>query len=192
MALFGGKEGRDGKDGREREAAPSPAVVPSSDRTEASSLASVRPERNTRSAPPIQETNMASVGKSIIIKGDLSGDEDVLVEGKVEGKVDLPQNQLTVGANGICEATVHAKTVIVVGRIAGDVSAVERVEVQSTGVVEGDVKSPRLIVEEGAVLNGSISMTKKEGAETSPRTTPQPKSQPGPKPAPGAGLGATP
>ena len=112
---------------------------------------------------------MASVGKSITIKGDISGDEDLLVEGKVEGKVDLPQNQLTIGANGICEATVHAKTVIVTGRVAGDVSGSERVEIQATGVVDGDVKAPRLVVEEGAVLNGSISMTKKDGAQAQPQ-----------------------
>ena len=123
---------------------------------------------------------MANVGKSITIKGDISGDEDILVEGKVEGKVDLPENQLTVGADGICEATVRAKTVIVVGRVAGDITGIERVEIQSSGVVDGDVKAPRLVVEEGAVLNGSISMTQKEGltAATKPAVSPSsPKAQ---------------
>jgi cytoskeletal protein CcmA (bactofilin family) len=184
MALFSGKAG--GKDGRdEREPAsrdsrgsrsapvPAPAAIPPSPlRTAPESPAP--PSRETRrGSDPIEEGNMANVGKSITIKGDLSGNEDVLVEGKVEGKVDLPQNQLTVGANGICEATVHAKTVIIVGRVAGNVSAVERVEIQATGVVDGDVKAPRLVVAEGAVLNGSISMSKKEGAvaAASPRSS---------------------
>lgn len=127
---------------------------------------------------------MANVGKSITIKGDLSGDEDVVIEGKVEGKVSLPENQLTVGASGSCEATVHAKTVIVVGRIAGDVSAVERVEVQSSGVVEGDVKSPRLVVEEGAVLNGSITMSKEGAGASSRPSAEKPKTSSAPSPPP--------
>lgn len=176
MALFsgksGGKDARDdrdtagGKDARGAHGTPSPmpvAAPPSPLRTAPESPAP--PSRETRrGSAPIEEGNMANVGKSITIKGELSGNEDVLVEGKVEGKVDLPQNQLTVGANGICEATVHAKTVIIVGRVAGNVSAVERIEIQATGVVDGDLKAPRLVVAEGAVLNGSITMSKKEGA----------------------------
>jgi len=133
---------------------------------------------------------MANVGKSITIKGDISGNEDVLVEGKVEGKVDLPEHQLTIGANGICEATVNAKTVIVVGRVAGDVTGIERVEIQASGVVDGDVKAPRLVVEEGAVLNGSISMSKKEGAAAA--TRPQPAPAPAPKPQASPGRFANP
>jgi cytoskeletal protein CcmA (bactofilin family) len=129
---------------------------------------------------------MANVGKSITIKGDVTGDEDVLIEGKVEGKVELPQNELTVGANGICEATVKAKTVIVVGRVAGDIEGVERVEIQATGVVDGDVKAPRLVVAEGAVLNGSISMTSaKEGASAQPAKSASP---PAAKPASAGGF----
>jgi len=135
---------------------------------------------------------MANVGKSITIKGDISGNEDLLVEGKVEGKVDLPEHQLTVGANGICEATVNAKTVIVTGRVAGDVTGLERVEIQSSGIVDGDVRAPRLVVEEGAVLNGSISMTKKEGAGATTSAKTQASSQPAPKPQASSGGFATP
>ncbi len=104
---------------------------------------------------------MANVGKSITLKGDLSGSEDVMVEGRVEGRVELPNNQLTVGANGTVQAEVNAKTVIVVGKISGNVTATERLEIQASGYVEGDVTSPRLIVEEGATLNGSIAMQAK-------------------------------
>ena len=107
---------------------------------------------------------MANIGKSITIKGDLTGNEDLVIEGKVEGRVELPNNQLTVGANGVIKAEVQAKAVVVVGRIAGNVQGTERVEIQATGVVEGDVASPKLIVAEGAVLNGAIQMTKAEGA----------------------------
>ena len=111
---------------------------------------------------------MANIGKSISIKGDLTGNEDIVIEGKVDGKVELPNNQLTVGANGTVQAEVHAKSVVVVGRIAGNVHGTERVEIQATGIVEGDVNAPRLVVAEGAVINGAIHMTKKEGAAAQP------------------------
>jgi len=196
MALFG--KGKDvtqdaAPEGRADRAAPGPAPDP---RPEASGSPSPgRPEQAPRRQPPggsphREEEHMANVGKSITIKGDLTGDEDVLVEGKVEGKIELPQNQLTVGANGVVEAHVEAKTVIIVGRIAGDVVANERLEVQGTGVVDGDVKSPRLIVEEGAVLNGSISMTKKEGADQ-PRPKPSAQAPTPPPKAAGAGFGGS-
>jgi cytoskeletal protein CcmA (bactofilin family) len=102
---------------------------------------------------------MANIGKSITIKGDLTGSEDIVVEGTVEGKIDFPNNQLTIGANGTAKAEITAKHIVVIGRVAGNVHGTERVEIQATGVVEGDVSSPRLVVAEGAVLNGSIHMT---------------------------------
>jgi len=101
---------------------------------------------------------MANIGKSITIKGDLSGNEDLVVEGHVEGKVELPSNQLTIGAEGTAAAEIHAKTVVIVGKVTGNVSASERIEIQSSGFVDGDVRAPRLVVEEGAVVNGSIAM----------------------------------
>ena len=101
---------------------------------------------------------MANIGKSITIKGDLSGNEDLVIEGTVEGRVDLPDNQVTIGANGNVRAEVHAKAVIVIGKLTGNVRGSERIEIQATGSVEGDVSAPRLVVAEGAVLNGSIEM----------------------------------
>ena len=118
---------------------------------------------------------MANIGKSISIKGDLTGNEDLEIEGKVEGKVDLPNNQLTVGANGSVSAEVSAKSVIVIGRVSGNIKGTERIEIQATGVVEGDVSTPRLVVAEGAVLNGSIQMTRGEDAASAkPSQTIQP------------------
>jgi cytoskeletal protein CcmA (bactofilin family) len=101
---------------------------------------------------------VANIGKSITIKGDLSGNEDLQVDGNVEGRVDLPSNQLTIGAEGKVKADVHAKAVIVIGHVTGNVSATERVEVKTSGIVDGDVRAPRLVVEEGAVLNGAVEM----------------------------------
>ena len=117
---------------------------------------------------------MANIGKSITISGDLTGEEDLVIEGKVEGKVTLPNSVLTVGANGTIKAEVQAKSVVVIGRVAGNVRGTERVEIQATGVVEGDVYAPKLIVAEGAVLNGSIQMGTKAGASERPSASAPP------------------
>ena len=112
---------------------------------------------------------VANIGKSISIKGDLTGNEDMVIEGKVDGKVDLPNNQLTIGANGVVKAEVSAKAVIVVGKVSGNVQGTERVEIQATGCVEGDVTPPKLVVAEGAVLNGSIHMSSGSSAAARPK-----------------------
>jgi len=101
---------------------------------------------------------MANIGKSIAIKGDLTGDEDLQIVGNVEGRIDLPNNELTVGPDGKVRAEVQAKSVVVQGHVTGNVTGTEKVELHSSGVVEGDVKTPRLIVQEGAVLNGAVEM----------------------------------
>jgi cytoskeletal protein CcmA (bactofilin family) len=129
--------------------------------------------------PPIQGGNqVANIGKSISIKGDLTGNEDMVIEGKVDGKVDLPNNQLTIGANGTINAEINAKAVVVVGRVAGNINGTERVEIQGSGIVDGDVAAPRLVVAEGAVLNGAIKMTKKSGAAEAPKAPPVPPTSP--------------
>jgi cytoskeletal protein CcmA (bactofilin family) len=137
-------------------------------RTEGAAPQPGQSARSSKRPPDGGEDDVANIGKSIAIKGDLTGNEDLVIEGKVEGKVELPNNQLTIGANGVVQAEVHAKTVVVVGRVAGNVKGSERVEIQATGVVEGDVAAPRLTVAEGAVLNGAIHMTQKEGAAAAP------------------------
>ena len=102
---------------------------------------------------------MATIGQSIIFKGELAGDEDLEIEGQVDGNVHLQNHQLTVGANGRLRAEVQAKSIIVIGQVIGNLTATERIEVQATGVVEGDLRTPRLNVQEGAVLNGAIDMS---------------------------------
>ncbi len=120
---------------------------------------------------------MANIGKAISIRGDLTGNEDMVIEGQVEGKVDLPNNQLTIGANGKVKAEIHAKGIVIVGHVVGNVIGLERVEIQATGRVEGDVTAPKLIVAEGAQLNGAIQMgqkgnrTEATGSETAAAPT---------------------
>jgi cytoskeletal protein CcmA (bactofilin family) len=102
---------------------------------------------------------MANIGKSITIKGDLSGNEDLQIDGTVEGRIDLPNNQLTIGAEGRVKAEVHAKAVVVIGHVTGNLAAADRIQVEATGIVDGDVKAPRLVIQEGAMLNGSVEMS---------------------------------
>jgi len=101
---------------------------------------------------------VANIGKSITIKGDLTGNEDLVIDGNIDGRIDLPNNQLTIGPEGKIKADIHAKSAVVVGHVSGNVSATERIEVQASGVVDGDVRAPRLVVQEGAVLNGAVEM----------------------------------
>ena len=115
---------------------------------------------------------MANIGKSITIKGDLSGNEDLQIDGTVEGRIDLPNNQLTIGAEGRVKAEVHAKAVVVIGHVTGNLAAADRIQVEATGIVDGDVKAPRLVIQEGAMLNGSVEMS--SGAKASKLETPPP------------------
>lgn len=128
------------------------------------------------------DKRMATIGQSIIFKGELSGDEDLEIEGQVDGTVNLQNHQLTVGANGRLKAEITAKSIIVVGQVIGNLTATERIEIQATGVVEGDLRAPRLNVQEGAVLNGSIDMSAQSASSSEPK---KPAAQPQ-QPAPGA------
>ena len=102
--------------------------------------------------------NMGNIGKSVIIKGDLSGSEDLTIEGQVEGKIELRQNVLTIGANGKIKAQVFAKIVVVQGEVTGNITATERVDIRDNGSVDGDLSAPRIAIADGAHFRGSIDM----------------------------------
>ncbi len=108
---------------------------------------------------------IVGIGKSIVVKGELSGNEDLRVEGRVEGKIDLNQNLLTVGESGKVKAQIFAKTVVIIGEVLGNVTAVEKVSIQEKGVVDGDISSPRVAIAEGAHFRGSIDMRRAESAK---------------------------
>jgi cytoskeletal protein CcmA (bactofilin family) len=99
-----------------------------------------------------------NIGKSVVIKGELNGSEDLTIEGAVEGKIELRQNVLTIGPNGKIKAQVFAKSVIVLGEVIGNVTATEKVDIRDNGSVDGDIASPRVAIAEGAHFRGSIDM----------------------------------
>jgi len=109
----------------------------------------------------------ASIGKSIIINGELSGSEDLTIEGRVEGKIELRNHVLTIGANGRITAQVTAKAIVVFGHVTGNLTATEKVDIRETGSVEGDIVAPRVAIADGSHFRGSIDMQRKESSKES-------------------------
>jgi cytoskeletal protein CcmA (bactofilin family) len=106
------------------------------------------------------ERDKVNIGKSVVIKGELSGSEDLTIEGHVEGRIELRENVLTIGPNGKIRAEVFAKSVIVLGEVSGNVTASEKVDIRDNGSVDGDIASPRVAIAEGAHFRGSVDMQK--------------------------------
>ena len=100
----------------------------------------------------------ANIGKTILIKGEISGQEDVYVDGQIEGSVQLIGNSLTIGPNGKVHASVAAKNVTVGGSLEGNIQASERTEMRKSAVVNGDVQTRRIAIEEGAFFKGKLEI----------------------------------
>ena len=122
---------------------------------------------------------LVNIGQSIQIKGELSGNEDLTVEGKVEGKIVLKDHNLTIGAKGRITAEIQAKTVMVVGEVVGNITADDKVEIAATGSMKGDIVAPRVALADGARFKGSIDMDRKPGAPGVPPLSPKPGGLPG-------------
>ncbi|HYL04782.1 MAG TPA: polymer-forming cytoskeletal protein [Thermoanaerobaculia bacterium] len=124
-----------------------------------------------RPAAPPAETRRpdratATIGPSIFIKGDLSGDEDLVIEGRVEGKIDLKQHNVTIGKNGRVRADVFGNTVVVEGEVDGNLFAQQQAILRQSGAVRGNITAPRVMLEDGSRFRGSIDMESKESKDT--------------------------
>ena len=131
--------------------APAPTIVPAS---------VAAPQAESRRI----ERDLVNIGKSVVIKGELSGSEDLTIEGHVEGKIELKDNVLTIGPNGRIKAAVFAKAVIVLGEVNGNIAASEKVDIRDGGSVDGDIVSPRVAIAEGAHFRGTVDMQRKAGS----------------------------
>lgn len=109
------------------------------------------------------KTAHANIGQSLFIKGEVSGSEDLTVDGRVEGRIDLKDHNLTIGPNGKVHADVHAKNITIVGEITGNVMADEKVDLTDSGRVVGDIRSPRISISDGAQFKGSVDMMQQKG-----------------------------
>src|SRR5687767_15598266 len=137
------------------------------------------------------EKTAVNIGKSVVIKGELNGSEDLTIEGQVEGKIELRQNVLTIGPNGRIKAQVFAKSVIILGEVTGNVTATEKVDIRDNGSVDGDIAAPRVAIAEGAHFRGSIDMQRTGGkpgetkpAEKAAEQKPAPAASPAAQPTP--------
>jgi cytoskeletal protein CcmA (bactofilin family) len=130
------------EDGPETTAAPRPAMTPGVERP----------------AAPRTAGGAASIGRSITIRGEVTGDEDLLIQGHVEGSVNLKQHAVTVGAEGEVKADITARIITVEGRVEGNLKAEEQVILRSAAIVEGDIAAPRVVLEDGARFRGGVDM----------------------------------
>ena len=110
-----------------------------------------------------QTGEFANIGKSVVIKGELSGSEDLYVDGSVEGKIELRNHSLTIGPNGNVKADISAKSVVIQGKLDGNVNASERVDLRKSAVMAGDVTTARIAIEEGAFLKGKVDVQREAG-----------------------------
>jgi len=113
---------------------------------------SYRPEQN--------RNDVAHIGKSVVIKGQLSGSEDLYLDGEVEGSIELNDHNLTVGPNGRVRANINAKEVVIQGKVDGSIVGSERVELRKSGVLVGDIVTQRIVIEDGAYFKGGIDIRK--------------------------------
>ena len=118
-----------------------------------------------------RERDNVNIGKSVVIKGELNGSEDLTIEGQVEGTIQLRDHVLTIGANARIKAQVFAKAVVVLGEVNGNVTATDKVDIRDNGSVDGDIVAPRVAIAEGAHFRGSVDMQRK-GAQAQPAAKP--------------------
>ena len=117
-------------------------------------------------------TTVETIGESIVIKGELSGDVDLVIEGQVEGRINLNRNALTVGEHGKVNAKIVAKRVVVAGEVRGNIIATEAVDIRNTSSFEGDIWSPRLAIALGAYFRGGIDTRQSQSGRAGHDITP--------------------
>ena len=114
-------------------------------------------------------TTVAMIGEKIVFKGELSADEDLMINGQVEGNISLNQNVLTVGEHGKVKAKIAAKTVVVVGKVWDSIIAAENVDIRDTSLVEGDIYTSRLAMAAGAYVRGRIDIPQSQSGRAAAR-----------------------
>lgn len=138
-----------------------PAASPSTFEANAARPATPAPTGPTSAGAAAAATGeQATIGKSLIVKGELTGSESLYIDGKVEGAINLPGNRVTVGRNGQVAANIVAREVVVLGKVRGNCQASDRVDIRSEGSLTGDVIAARISIEDGAFFKGGIDIRK--------------------------------
>jgi cytoskeletal protein CcmA (bactofilin family) len=123
----------------------------------------------------LNSSEQATIGKSLIIKGEVTGSESLYIDGRVEGSIHLPGNRVTVGRNGVVAANITAREIVVIGKVRGNLTASDRVDIRNEGSLTGDVVAQRISIEDGAFFKGGIDIRKpgqKTNGEAKETTTP--------------------
>ena len=152
---------------------PRPAAPPLSPVQEVTPVASTPSPRTPDLDRTPSRSGQAHIGKSVVVKGEISGSEDLYVDGEVRGSIELRDHGLTVGPNGKVDANVTAREIVVHGTLNGNVQAADKIEIRKTGSILGDLTTARIIIEDGAYFKGSIDILKPgHKADPHPRPTP--------------------
>jgi cytoskeletal protein CcmA (bactofilin family) len=115
---------------------------------------------NTNRVPVSGGGEQATIGKGLFVKGEINGSESLFVDGKVEGSISLPGNRVTVGRNGQVAASITAREIVILGKVRGNISASDRVDIRAEGALTGDVTAARISIEDGAFFKGGIDIKK--------------------------------
>src|SRR3954468_6334024 len=109
---------------------------------------------------PLNTQEQATLGKSLVIKGEVTGSESLYIDGRVEGSINLPGNRVTVGRNGVIAANISAREVVIIGKVRGNLNASDKVDIRGEGSLTGDVIAQRISIEDGAFFKGGIDIRK--------------------------------
>lgn len=127
------------------------------------------PEYNNSTSKPMSSasaiSDQATIGKSLVIKGEVTGSESLYIDGRVEGSIHLPGNRVTVGRNGVIAANITAREAVILGKVRGNVTATDRVDIRNEGSLTGDVIAQRISIEDGAFFKGGIDIRKPNANE---------------------------
>jgi cytoskeletal protein CcmA (bactofilin family) len=117
----------------------------------------------------LNTADQATIGKSLVIKGEVTGSESLYIDGRVEGSINLAGNRVTVGRNGVVNANINAREIVVLGKVRGNLAASDRVDIRTEGSLTGDVVAQRISIEDGAFFKGGIDIRKPGQAQDAPR-----------------------
>ena len=148
--------------------------------SENSFLKSGSPASNPNTFNPVKTVtapvDQATIGRTLVIKGEITGSEALYIDGRIEGKINMPESRVTIGRNGKVDAGIQAKEVVVMGKVNGNIECSDRVDIRSEGSVSGDISTVRISVEDGAALKGGIQVRSEgKGNQQNQAKSEQPK-----------------
>lgn len=154
-------------------------------------MKSNQPASNPNAYNPVKNVtapvDQATIGRTLYIKGEISGTEALYIDGRIEGKITMPESRVTIGRNGKVDASIQAREVVVMGKVTGNIDCSDRVDIRSEGSVQGDISTVRISVEDGAALKGGIQVR----AEGKPHVQAPAQSQSKQQPEPPKAMAAT-